>query len=296
MSVFAGSRLIVDLTRRSWERREIGADTLAAYLGGRGLGARLLHEEGRHRGAPLDPATPLIVSVGTLAGTAAPAASRTALTSLSPLTDTVFDANSGGWFGARLRAAGYDALWIEGRSEKPVVLVVEAGGARFEDGSALAGLGNRAARAALRAKHGPKAALLTVGPAGERGALLANVAHGERFFGRGGLGASFGAKNLKAVVALGEGKTAPADPEGFAFIVNECRKLLDAHPVTSKGLPQFGTSVLMNVMNLTGVLPSRNFRAAGFDGAEEISGEALRDRLVTGRHGCPAAPSCAAAD
>ncbi|TLN18093.1 aldehyde ferredoxin oxidoreductase, partial [bacterium] len=131
------------------------------------------------------------------------------------------------------------------------------------------------------------AACLTIGQAGESGSLMANVCNDGRFFGRGGLGSLFGAKKLKALSIYGEGEIAAADPQGFEFIVEECKKLMAAHPITSKGLPQFGTAVLMNVMNSVSALPTRNYREGNFDGAELISGEEVRDRLLSGRHGCP---------
>ncbi|MDF1553390.1 MAG: aldehyde ferredoxin oxidoreductase family protein, partial [Deferrisomatales bacterium] len=279
--------LRIDLTARSWLVEELADEALHAYLGGRGLGAHLLRVSGRHTLAPLDPAAPLIFSTGPLTGTRAPTSSRTNCTALSPLTDTLFDSNSGGFFGIRLKKAGYDALWIEGRSDRPVVLAVDPDGVRFEDAGELRGGGTRATQAALAAREGPGAATLAIGPAGESGSLLANIAHGTRCFGRGGLGAALGSKGVKALTVRGDLPVEVADPERFAFVVGECRKWLAAHPITGKGLPQFGTAVLMNVINAVGALPARNFRDSEFAAAEALSGEALRDRLFQGHKGCP---------
>ena len=279
--------LRVDLTARSWAVEELADEALHAYLGGRGLGAHLLRASGRHTLDPLDPDAPLIFSTGPLTGTRAPTSSRTNCTALSPLTDTLFDSNSGGFFGIRLKKAGYDALWIEGQSDRPVVLAVDPDGVRFEDAGELWGGGTRATQAALAGREGRGAATLAIGPAGESGSLLANIAHGARCFGRGGLGAALGAKGVKALVVRGDLPLEVADPEGFGFVVGECRKWLAAHPITGKGLPQFGTAVLMNVMNAVGVLPARNFRDSEFAAAGELSGEALRDRLFLGHKGCP---------
>ncbi|GAB4275548.1 MAG: aldehyde ferredoxin oxidoreductase family protein [Deferrisomatales bacterium] len=290
MSAWRARLLGVNLSDRSWDVAEIPREVLEGYLGGRGLGARLLWEAERHLLDPFDPRSPLILAAGPLTGTRAPTASRTALTALSPLTNTVFDANSGGFAGIRLKKAGYDALWIEGASEEPLYLVVEPGAVRFEAAGDLWGRGNRATREALRAREGPGFAALTVGPAGETGSLLANVAHDGRFFGRGGLGALMGRKGLKAVLVAGDRPVEVADPEGFGFVVRECRKRLDAHPVTSQGLPAFGTAVLMNVIDAVGALPCGNFREGRFPEAGAISGEALADRLLVGRKACPGCP------
>lgn len=289
MKGWTGRLLRVDLSARRAGAEEIPAGVLRAYLGGRGLGAHLLYASGRHRLDPLEPGAAFVVATGPLTGTRAPTASRTSCTALSPLTGTLFDANSGGFFGIRLKRAGYDALWLEGEADAPVVVVVDPDGVGFDPATDLWGRGNRAVRAALRDRYGPKAAVLTVGLAGETGSRLANVAHGERFFGRGGLGAVLGAKRVKALVVRGDGPVEVADPEGFGFVVGECRKWLAAHPITSRGLPEFGTAVLMNVVNAVGALPARNFRQSRFGRAEAVSGEALR-QVTTGRKACPGCP------
>ncbi len=282
--------LRVDLARRSWTVEDLPDDLVRAFVGGRGLGAALLRREGRHRLGPADPGAPVVVCTGPLTGTRAPTASRTSLTGLSPLTNTVFDANSGGFFGIRLRRAGFDALWLEGVSDAPVTVSVTPRGVSFEDAAPLWGRGNREAQSALAGGSNRSWAALTIGPAGENGAKLANIAHGDRFFGRGGLGAWMGARRLKAVRVRGDGPVPVADPEGLAFVAGECRKQLGAHPVTSRGLPAFGTAVLMNVINAVGALPARNFRDSGCERADRLSGEALRDRLTVGRKACPGCP------
>ncbi len=282
--------LRVDLARREWTAEGLPEDLLRAFVGGRGLGVALLEREGRHRLDPADPAAPLVVCAGPLTGTRVPTASRTSMTALSPLTDTVFDANSGGFFGIRLRRAGFDALWLEGVSDEPVTVSIEPGRVGFEDATPLWGRGNLETQRTLAGGPSRSWAALTIGPAGENGSLLANIAHGERFFGRGGLGAWMGTRRLKAVRVRGDGPVPVADPDGLAFVAGECRKLLNAHPVTSRGLPAFGTAVLMNVINAVGALPARNFRDSRFEGADRLSGEALRDRLTVGRKACPGCP------
>ncbi|TAL17724.1 aldehyde ferredoxin oxidoreductase [bacterium] len=286
MSTWAGKLLKADLSSRTFEVIGLERGELEKFLGGRGLGARLLRSFGRHLCDPFDESAPLILTASPLSATKAPSSSRTSLTAISPLTNTVFESNSGGRAGEYLRRAGFDALFIEGVSSSPLRLDIGPGDPRFIDASSLWGLGNGAAREALKRENG-KAACITIGQAGENGSLIANVCNDGRFFGRGGLGALFGAKKLKAITIFGEGEVFPADPEGFEFIVDECKKLLSAHPITSKGLPQFGTAVLMNVMNSVEALPTGNYRAGRFEGAERISGEAIRDNILTGRHGCP---------
>jgi aldehyde:ferredoxin oxidoreductase len=128
-----------------------------------------------------------------------------------------------------------------------------------------------------------------IGPAGERGVLFASIVNNRgRSIGRGGLGAVMGAKRLKAIVVARDGEMTPsvADPERLSFVVYEAEKLLKANPITSQALPEFGTSVLVNVLNQAGAFPTRNFRDSQFEEARAISGEALRDGYVQRRSAC----------
>ena len=128
-----------------------------------------------------------------------------------------------------------------------------------------------------------------IGPAGERGVLFASIVNNRgRSIGRGGLGAVMGAKRLKALVVDGHGRRTPpvADPERLEFIVYEAEKLLKSNPITSTALPEFGTAVLVNVLDQAGALPTRNHRESRFEGAAAISGEALKREHVQRRSAC----------
>ena len=130
-----------------------------------------------------------------------------------------------------------------------------------------------------------------IGPAGERKVLLAAIMNdGTRALARGGVGAAMGAKRLKAIVVSEEGKSSIAEPERFDFYRYESEKLLKASPLTAHGLPEFGTAALVNVLNAAGALPTRNYQQCSFEGAEAISGEALKERFVIGKRGCWGCP------
>lgn len=290
MNGWLGKILKVDLSAASSKSEELGPEILEGYLGGRGLGVRLLTLSGKHLLDPLSPEAAFIVAAGPLTATRAPGAGRLSLVAVSPLTNTIFDSNSGGFFGPRLKGAGFDALLVEGAADRPTILRISPQGVFFEDATFIKGLGTHEARKALAAEYGAGCATLLIGPAGETGSLMANVAHGGRFFGRGGLGALFGSKNLKAVIVSGDYRPSLFDPELFNFVAGECGKLIAAHPITSKGLKQFGTSVMMNLLNAFETLPVANFRKNTFAGAAKISGEALRDNILSGTHACPGCP------
>jgi aldehyde:ferredoxin oxidoreductase len=140
----------------------------------------------------------------------------------------------------------------------------------------------------LKAKN---SAVVSIGPAGENKVLFASIAdENGRSYGRGGVGAVMGSKNLKAIVARGKDKPRIADPDTYDFVNYEAGKMVKASPRTSQGLPKFGTSVLVNLMNSYGVLPTRNFQLGEFEHADNISGERLRDEFLTKPGACWSCP------
>ena len=223
---WTGTMLCVDLTAgRIWQER-IPETILHAYLGGRGLGVRLMRDY--YRLDPFDPDMPLIFAVGPLCGTPAPTAARLTVVSRSPLTGTIYDCSAGGLFAWRLKAAGYDALRITGQSRTPVALAINGAAADLLPADQLWGKTLRETVAPL-AERGSVAA---IGPAGENHGLMANIMMGEgNSVGRGGLGAVMGAKRLKAVVVNGEGTTAVADPDRFNHARQDVMRLFRASPV-----------------------------------------------------------------
>jgi aldehyde:ferredoxin oxidoreductase len=281
--------LRVDLSTGAAVEDELPREVAFAYLGGRGLGAYLALRERLYEVEPLAPGNPLIFAPGPLTGTGAPASGRYSVTSRSPLTGTVFDGNSGGSFGVALRRLGLDFLVVSGVCEAPSYLRIAAGPAvTVIPAGDLWGLDVPASLARLRELH-PACEAGVIGPAGERGVLFASIVNNRgRSVGRGGLGAVMGAKRLKAVVVAGDGERRPpvADPERLAFVAYEAEKLIKANPITSQALPEFGTSVLVNVLNQAGALPTRNFRESQFEEAQAISGESLRRDFVQRRAAC----------
>lgn len=286
-----GKVLIVDLTGMTFREEGIPAEVLHTWLGGRGLGAYWLYTHMEAGTDPLGPDNQLVFGVGPLTGTRAPASGRVSVSAKSPLTGTIFDSNAGGSFGARLKSCGYDALVVTGRSAFPVYLVVSPGAVSLEPAGDLWGQDTRQAYRHLARSGGPGCSVVCIGPAGENQVRFASIAvDGRRSLGRGGLGAVMGAKKLKGIVVRGSVPTAVADPDGAHFICYEMEKTLKANPVTSQALPEFGTAVLVNLLNRAGAWPSYNFRQSSFPGAEAISGEALADRLLEKRYACYRCP------
>ena len=284
-----GRGLRVDLSSAHGADEPLDPDVARAYLGGRGLAAWLLLSRGYCGVDPLGPANPLIFATGPLTGTGAPAAGRYSVSARSPLTGTVFDGNSGGAFGVVFKRLGYDYLWLDGALNAPGYLLVGRDGAvEVREAGELWGLDIPTTLGRLRALY-PQSEAAVIGPAGERRVPFASIVNNRgRSIGRGGLGAVMGAKRLKAVVVAGDGdlRASPADEERFAFVVYEATKMLKANPVTSQALPEFGTAVLVNVLNQAGAFPTRNFRESQFEDAEAISGETLRRDHTRRRSAC----------
>lgn len=283
-----GKILDIDLTTHSIEVKGLPLDLAQKYLGGRGLGARLVWDSVPPTTDPLSPKNILVFATGPLTATQAPATGRASLSTKSPLTGTIHDSNVGGSFGVKLKQAGYDALIIRGKAHKPVYLSLSKNGVEIKEVPELWGKDTFFTLKAL--KQGDNSSVICIGPAGENLVRYAAIiADGRRAFGRGGVGAVMGSKNLKAIVVEGSKKPRIADPEQFDFVVYEARKQIKANPITSKGLPQFGTSMLVNILNEIGAFPTRNYQEPYFEGAENISGEAL-ERLLFKRTACWGCP------
>jgi aldehyde:ferredoxin oxidoreductase len=284
MDGWTGRILRVNLSQEKWEVQVLPPEILHSFLGGRGLGAYFLYTEVPPKSDPLGEDNILAFCNGPLTGTQVPSGGRSSLTILSPLTGTILDSNSGNEFGVRLKWAGYDALIIQGIACKPIWLKVSRGEVTFHPASDLWG---KEVPQTVEALSQNDTAVICIGPAGENKVLFSSILdqHG-RSYGRGGTGAVMGSKLLKAIAVIGKEKPSIAEKAALEFINYEARKVITATPRTSQGLPEFGTSVLVNLMNWYSVLPTENFQKRQFDAAESISGERLREEFLVKRSAC----------
>jgi len=289
--------LRVDLSSGRIEREEPDRRMLEHYLGGRGLGARLLYEDLEPGIDPLGPENELIFAVGPLTGTSSPTSGRMSVSTKSPLTGTILDANAGGNWGVEFKRAGYDALVLEGRAKEPSVVVIDDDGIKIERAPEAWGKGVHQATEFLSEFNGGKYKVACIGPAGENLVLISSIMFDKTGDGRrggvaarGGLGAVMGSKRLKAVLVNGSRKVSVYDQDGLKFFVAETRKKLNESPITSRALPRFGTDVLMNVINAHGMLPVRNFQRGQSDMAERVSGERITETILDRRSACYGCP------
>ncbi len=283
--------LRVSLTDRTIKRETVSTELFSKFLGGRGLGVKLLYDHLTPGVDPLSPENWLIIAVGPATATSIPTAGRFVVITKSPLTGTIFDSHAGGYFGAQLGRAGISLIVFEGKASSPVYLWINDDQIEIRDASKIWGKDTSESTDMLIAETDSKAQVACIGPAGENLVKLAAIMTDKhRAAGRGGVGAVMGSKNLKAVVARGTGKPYVSDPERLDAAVKRARRLIKKNPVTSKALPIYGTPVLVNVTNEYGMLPTRNFQEGTFNDAEGVSGEKLLERLSVKTyscHGCP---------
>jgi len=290
MQGWTGKILDINLTDGSIETIPLDMDMARLFLGGRGLGARLLWDLVGPEVSPLSPENVLIFTTGPITATGSQTSNRFNVSTKSPLTDTILHANSGGWWGMQFKRTGYDVLIVRGKAQSPVMIEITPEGVALKDAAHLWGKGVFETTEALGQSRNQRN-VLCIGPAGENQVRIAAIMNDkERALARGGPGAVMGSKNLKAIVVEGKEKNQPADQELFKFMLYETGKLLKASPLTSQGLPEFGTAVVMNVVNEIGALPTRNFQQSQFEGADKISGEAITDSILVKNQACWACP------
>ena len=272
--------LRVNLTDGTVKDEPLNMQWAHDYLGQRGLATRYFVDEVDASVDPLGPDNKFIMTTGPLTGTIASTGGRYSCVCKSPLTGTIACSNSGGHFGAELKFAGWDMIIFEGKSPTPVYLSVEDDVARLVPAEDLWGKSVWEADKMIRAKHqDPQIRIACVGRSAERGNLYAAVVNDlHRAAGRSGVGTVMASKNLKAVVVRGtKGLGGLDDPKRFMKAVSEGKKVLAENAVTGQGLPTYGTQVLMNVINEVGALPTRNMRETQFEGAADVSGEAMHE-------------------
>ncbi len=254
--------------------------------GGRGLTSTIVAAEVIPTCHPLGANNKIVFAPGLLSGTIAANSGRLSVGAKSPLTGTIKEANAGGTAAALLARAGCKALIIEGlpKEDKWYSLALTPEGVSINEESELIGKGNFAVVEALAERLEGKPGIITIGPAGEMKMSSANLSikdpdGGLRSCGRGGLGAVMGSKKIKFItIDPKDGKVAIAKPDEFKEANRTFAKALVDHPV-SQALGQYGTNVLVNIINEAGGLPTKNFTQGQFEGHEAISGETMHDTI-----------------
>jgi aldehyde:ferredoxin oxidoreductase len=268
-------------------------------LGGRGLTSAIIAENVPANCHPLSKENRLIFAPGLLTGTTAPCSGRLSVGAKSPLTGTIKESNVGGTASQKIAQLGYAAVVIEGLPEvgRLFALTMNVEGVKLIPADQWKGMNNYELVENVHRQYGTEVSVISIGTAGERTLSMGTVAvsdmdgHPARHAGRGGLGAVMGSKGLKAIIVDAEGakRVEVKDPARFKA---GSKKLVDAlrkHPVTNESLKNFGTAIVVNIINEAGALPTRNFSEGRFEGVDRICGE-IMTKNIRERKGVPSHP------
>jgi len=283
---YMGKMLWVNLTSRKIEEEALDERLLRGYIGGYGLGARIIYSRQKAKVDALGPDNTLGFVTGPFTGTQALGGSRYVVVGKSPLTGTWGDANSGGYFGPALKFSGYDAVFFTGISQEPVYLFIDNGRASLRSAAHLWGKDSYETEDILKKELGNDVEISCIGPSGESRSLIAAVINQKgRAAGRSGLGALMGSKKLKAVVVRGDMKV-PVFDEGT---LNNLRlKYIPLLGGAAGIWRQFGTPGFMVACTTGGIAPVKNWSGIGvidFPGVDKLSGEAVVSQQEK-KYGC----------
>lgn len=283
----------INLTTGEIKVEKVDLDLAKKYIGGRGLGTRILYDEGVATVDPLSADNKLIYITGPMTGSLSPSSGRYMVCTKSPLTGMIASSNSGGIWGAKLKYAGWDALIVEGEAEEWCYLNIEDDKIELLNAEEYVGMMSEALDDTLKEKHGKEASVLNIGPAGEKKVLLAAIMNDkDRAAGRSGVGAVMGSKKLKAIVVKASRKKLDIvyDEEALKEANKRSLEILKANAVTGTGLKQLGTAVLVNIVNNIGAFPTKNWQEAYYDKGDDISGETLAETSLVRNSACHRCP------
>ena len=283
---YHGNYLRIDASSGRAERVPLSDTVLRQYLGGSGLGARLLLDEGGARADPLSPDAPLIFAFSPLVGSPLTTSAKFAVVSKSPLTERFNDSLASSGFAVAGKRTGSDAILIVGRAADWSVLVIDDGDVRLEPADDVLGDPCQVAEEELRARLGADYRIASIGPAGERAVRYATISHDGRHAGRGGSGAVLGSKRIKAIAVRGTKYCEWAHPRELTELSRDLSKR-SFGPATAK-YRELGTAANLLTFNRFGTLPTRNFQTGTFDEAPSISPEQLRVEHARTRASCVA--------
>ncbi len=285
---YNGKILHVDLTKGSLTIEEPGDAFYRKYLGGSAMGLYYILRDMPKGADPLGPENVLTLFAGPATGAPISGQSRLNANAKSPISGGIGDSQSGGFFPAELKFAGFDGIVLKGKSPTPVYLAIVDGKAELRDAAHLLGKLTGEVDDILHKEVDPKAEILQHGIGAENGVLFSSlVSMSNRHNGRTGMGLVMASKNLKAVVVRGTKKVEVADPKSLTELNRVGPKALPENG-DMDGLAKFGTAVVVLFNNTIGTLPTRNYTEGQFEGCEPISGEKMAETVLKERDTCHA--------
>jgi len=287
---YAGVILRVDLSTKKLVKKKLDRELAYNFLGGSGFGTKILWDEVGPAVEPFSGDNRLIFAVGPFTATIYPTAGRFEVIGKSPLTGIYGDANSGGHFAPKLKQAGFDAIVVQGRSERPVYLWLHDGDAELRDAKSVWGRGTDETEVMLREELGDDGVQSAcIGPAGENLVRYAAVMTHGCAAARSGLGALMGFMRLKAIAAQGNSKVNMAKPADFVKDALTAQKEILGNEFTP-GLSKYGTPQLCVPMSIVGRFPTKNHQQGHFEFVDDISAEVLVQNHFVRRIACASCP------
>jgi len=288
---YTGKILRINLTDQSAKEEELPLEIAKDFIGGAGFGIKYLYDEVKAGTDPLGPENKLIFASGPFSGTTIPCASRMAVTAKSPLTNAVGMALTGGHFPVELKFAGYDALILEGKAEKPTYVWIKDGEVKFRSARKVWGMKTTDCQQIIKNElNDQNVRIACIGPAGENLCKIACIINEMRAAGRKGLGAVMGSKNLKAIAIRGTGKLSIADKEKLKIARGKFTKAMKESPVLYSHFSKMGTPGIVDAICALGIFPTKNFSATGeFVPVDQLGEEMTETRNVGSEacYGCP---------
>ena len=283
---YNGKILHVDLTKGSLEVEEPNEAFYRKYLGGSAMGMYYILRDMPKGADPVGPENVLTLMAGVTTGAPISGQSRLNANAKSPISGGIGDSQSGGFFPAELKFAGFDGIVVKGKSPKPVYLAIIDGNYELRDAAHLMGKKSGEVDDIIHKEVDPKAEILQHGMGAENGVLFSSlVSMSNRHNGRTGMGLVMASKNLKAVVVRGKKKVEVADQKALTELNRIGPKILPENG-DMDGLAKFGTAVVVLFNNTIGSLPTRNYSEGQFEGCEPISGEKMAETVLKERDTC----------
>lgn len=286
---YHGRYLMINLSEKSWQIKELPDQLASDYLGGRGIGVRLLYDFQEGKVDPLSPQNHLIIFTGPVTGTNVPGCSRVMFMCKSPLSNTINMSSMGGVFPNTFKSTGFDGLVLSGKSENKVWILVTPQSVQFHPADELWGLKTSETEAAIKQKVGDKCRVACIGPAGENQVLFSAIVSDTRTASRGGNGAVMGSKNIKAIAVTGNHKTPIVDKQSLEEVIKQIRESQKENPGLIS-IQMNGTAGLISVINAMGALPTKNYQTGTFEAADEISGSAITEKNRLKSMACASCP------
>jgi len=276
---YTGKILNIDLKTQSIKVEKTNLKDAKNFIGAKGLGAKILFDRLAPKTDPLSPNNILMFTTGPLTGTSSQTSGRGTVVTKSPQTGLFVDSHFGGFFAMEQKKAGWDLIIVNGKSEKPVYIIVIDNKAQFKDASKLWGMECLKTHNFLQKTEG-KSRTAVIGPAGENLVKFSAITFdGHRHAGRGGTGAVMGSKNLKAIVLRGSNKIPIHNPDDFKKKTKEVLRQIQENDFVPKRR-KYGTPYWVDLINKEGFIPTKNYQEGNFEHADEINAETMQKRIV----------------